>query len=434
MRATGRGRAHRGQVGDSLLLFREMPVWLSALGGGVVFLLCAHLVGRLRGGVARPSSVRDEATSTLIRDLQKNVSRLEGDNAALTHLFQLLPEFTKKMNSRIERREIPLQVMRVVEQMFAPTQILIFLLEERLGKFALVRQMGLPSDFANGCQVGYGEGRIGWVAQHGMVMDVDDFIREKRLTGANLDVPAHFQFSIELCAPMKHEDKVRGVISVGGITRHYKHEKAIMGLIADQGSIALYNHDLFTKTQEMANCDGLTKLFNKRFFMEKLSSVLIEASKGHHPFSVFIFDLDHFKHYNDTQGHQAGDEVLRTTGELVRDTLRPDDFAARYGGEEFIVLLAHAPKNGAMQAADRIRQRIASHPFLNRDSQPLKIVSLSGGVATYPDDGLSSADLIAAADAALYRAKRDGRNRVFASEPKYFSDEAEDPVYNVQGG
>jgi len=108
--------------------------------------------------------------------------------------------------------------------------------------------------------------------------------------------------------------------------------------------------------------------------------------------------------------------------------------AARYGGEEFIVLLAQTPKEGAMKAAVRIRERIAGHPFPNRESQPLKIISLSGGVATYPDDGQSSSDLIAAADAALYRAKREGRNRVVASKPKYFSDEADDVVYNVQKG
>jgi diguanylate cyclase (GGDEF)-like protein len=434
VRAAGNGRACRGLVGDSIQVFGEMPGWVWALAGGILTLVALLFAGRLRRGGGPSASIRDEATNTQVRDLQKTISRLEADNAALAHLFQLLPDFTRKMNSRIERREIPNQVIHVVEQMFAPTQILIFLLEERLGRFALVRQMGLPAEVANKLEVGYGEGRIGWVAQHGMAMDLDDFIREKRLSGANLDVPAHFRFNVELCAPMKHEDKVRGVISVGGITRHYKHEKAILGLIADQGSIALYNWDLFTKTQEMANCDGLTKLFNKRFFLEKLSNVIIDASKGHHPFSVFIFDLDHFKHYNDTQGHQAGDEVLRTTGELVRDSLRPDDFAARYGGEEFIVLFAHAPKDGAMQAAERVRMRVAEHAFPNRDSQPLKIVSLSGGVATYPDDGLTSSDLIAAADAALYRAKRDGRNRVYASEPKYFSDEAEDPVYNVQGG
>jgi diguanylate cyclase (GGDEF)-like protein len=422
----------RGAVIEAIGFIAALPWWVVAIGGVLLGLIVAWIRSLMVAPSAKASPQRPDGANSLIRDLQKTVARLEGDNAALSQFFQLLPDFTKKMNSRIVRREIPTQVMRIAEQLFAPSQVLIFLVEERLNRLSLVRQMGLPPDFPASFQVEYGEGRIGWVAQHGVEMHVDDFVREKRLSGTNMDAPAHFQFNTELCAPMIHEGKVRGVISVGGITRHYKHEKAILSLIADLGSIALYNHDLFAKTQEMANCDGLTKLYNKRFFLERLSNVIVEASKGHHPFSLFIFDLDHFKHYNDSQGHQAGDEVLKLTGEILRDTVRPDDIAARYGGEEFIVLLAHSPKKGAMIAAERIRDRIASHPFPNRESQPLKVVSLSGGVATFPDDGQSSTDLIAAADAALYRAKKDGRNRVFASQPKYFSDESEDIVYNAQ--
>jgi diguanylate cyclase (GGDEF)-like protein len=426
-------------VNETIAYLQEHTAWGGAVVGLLVAGLLLYLWRRQSASApgrpaARPRAEQSEPAGSILRDLQKTVSRLESDNAALSNFMQLLPEFTRRMNSRIDRREIPMQVMRILEQLFAPSQILIFLLEERINKLALVRQMGLPADFAKQFQIEFGEGRLGLVAQNGLAMDVDDFIREKRLTGANIDAPGHFQFNVELCAPMIHEGKVRGVISAGGLKRHYKHEKSILSLIADLGSIALYNHDLFNKTQEMANCDGLTKLFNKRFFMERLSNVLLEASKGHHPFSLFIFDLDHFKHYNDTQGHQAGDEVLKSTGEILRDTVRPDDVAARFGGEEFIVLLAHAPKKGALQAAERIREKLAAHPFAAREAQPLKCVSLSGGVATFPDDGLTSADLIAAADAALYRAKKAGRNRVLASEPKYFSDDADDVVYHPQSG
>ena len=425
-------------MNETLAFFQSSAAW----GGTVAGLIAGALIimlwrgrssSRARNGPASRAAGGDSA-SAMVRELQKTVARLESDNQAISNFMQVLPEFTRRMNSRIERREIPMQMVRIVEQLFAPSQILIFLLEERINKMALVKQVGLPGDSARQVQFDFGEGRLGWVAQNGVAMDLDDFIREKRLTGANFDVPGHFQFNVELCAPMIHEGKVRGVISVGGIKRHYKLEKLILCLIADLGSIALYNHDLFNKTQEMANCDGLTKLFNKRYFMERLSNVLLEASKGHHPFSLFIFDLDHFKHYNDTQGHQAGDEVLKGTGEILRDTVRPDDLACRFGGEEFIVLLAHAPKKGAMLAAERIREKLAAHLFAARESQPLKVVSLSGGVATFPDDGLTSADLIAAADAALYRAKKAGRNRVLASEPKYFSDESDDVVYHPQSG
>jgi len=421
-------------VTDIFRQLQSIPGWAMALAGGIGALIVARVLLMIFSSSRRATTQRDDAGGTAVRDLQKTITRLESENATFANLLQSLPDFTRKMNSRIERREIPMQVMRIAEQLFAPSQILIFLVEERINRLTLVRHMGLPPDFPPSFQVEFGEGRIGSVAQHGVAMDVDDFIREKRLTGSTLDVPGHFPFKADLCAPMMLGDKVCGVISMGGFLKHQKHAKVILSLIADLGSIALYNHDLFTKTQETANCDGLTRLFNKRFFMERLSSVMLDAGQGHHPFSLFIFDLDHFKHYNDTQGHQAGDEVLKMTGEILRETIRPDDMAARYGGEEFIVLLAQTPKEGAMKAAVRIRERIAGHPFPNRESQPLKIISLSGGVATYPDDGQSSSDLIAAADAALYRAKREGRNRVVASKPKYFSDEADDVVYNVQKG
>ncbi len=233
---------------------------------------------------------------------------------------------------------------------------------------------------------------------------------------------------------MVHEGRVSGVISIGGITKHYKYEKTLLNLIADLGSIALHNNTLFSQVQEMANSDGLTKLFNKRFFMSRLSEEILKAEKGHYPVSLFIFDLDHFKHYNDTQGHQAGDEVLKLTGQILRDMVRPDDTPARYGGEEFIVILPQTPKDGGMVAAERIRARVAEHPYANRESQPLKIVSLSGGIATFPDDGRTGTDLIAAADAALYRAKQAGRNRVLRAETKYFSDGSEDAYYNVNNG
>jgi len=265
-------------------------------------------------------------------------------------------------------------------------------------------------------------------------MATDDFIREMRQTGQSLDASDQFGCSTELCAPMVHEDETTGVISVGGITRHNKYEKNMLTLLADLGSIALHNSVLFSWTQEMANCDGLTNLYNKRFFLERLGEAISQAEKGHHPVSVFIFDLDNFKHYNDSQGHQAGDEVLKITGQILRDTVRPGDLPARYGGEEFIVIWARASKDDGVAAAERIRRKVAEYPYPNRESQPLKVISLSGGVATFPDDGRTGADLIKAADAALYEAKRDGRNRIYGSKPKYFSDELESSASKSRTG
>jgi len=385
-----------------------------------------------RGSGRRPNRLEGDVSAQ--RDLRATVARLEAENSALSSFFLLLPDFTKEINSRMERRAIAPLLAKITERLFAPSQALLFLLDERVNTLILVQQRGLAEDVKIGFQVKMGEGRIGWVAEHKVPMDTNDFIREMRQSGASLEMPAHFRFKTELCAPMVHEGRVLGVISVGGVTKHYKYEKTLLNLIADLGSIALHNNALFQQVQEMANSDGLTKLFNKRFFMDRLSHEILRAEAGHYPVSVFIFDLDHFKHYNDSQGHQAGDEVLKITGQIFREMVRPDDTPARYGGEEFIVILPQTPKDGGMVAAERIRVRVAEHPYPNRDSQPLKVVSLSGGVATFPDDGRSSTDLIASADAALYRAKQAGRNRVMRAETKYFSDGTEDSYYNVKNG
>ncbi len=421
-------------VSAALATLRGVPPWGWGCGIlGAVFL--GWRLGRMGGGsrsVRRP--VRSDGDVSALRDLKSTAARLEAENTALSNFFLLLPDFTKEINSRMERRAIAPLLTKISERLFAPGQVLLFLLDERVNTLILVQQRGLAEDVKIGFQVKMGEGRIGWVAQHKVPMDTNDFIREMRQSGASLDVPAHFRFKTELCAPMVHEGRVSGVISIGGITKHYKYEKTLLNLIADLGSIALHNNALFSQVQEMANSDGLTKLFNKRFFMSRLSEEILKAEKGHYPVSLFIFDLDHFKHYNDTQGHQAGDEVLKLTGQILRDMVRPDDTPARYGGEEFIVILPQTPKDGGMVAAERIRARVAEHPYANRESQPLKIVSLSGGIATFPDDGRTGTDLIAAADAALYRAKQAGRNRVLRAETKYFSDGSEDAYYNVNNG
>ena len=423
------------QILETFPVLKGTTAWLWGAGAGAVAaLLLAWFLGRLFGRSRKMAARVTEIEVGSLRDLQKTAARLEGENAALSNFFLLLPDFTKEINSRMERRAIAPLLEKITDRLFSPSQILVFLMDDRIGKLILVKSKGVPEDVKLGHQVGLGEGRIGWVAEHKVPMEVDDFIREMRHSGVNLEAPGDFRFKTELCAPMVHEGRVLGVISVGGITRHYKHEKAMVTLIADLGSTALVNNNMFQQTQEMANCDGLTKLYNKRYFMDRLSEEILRAEKGHYPVSLFIFDLDHFKHYNDTQGHQAGDEVLKITGQILRETVRPDDIPARYGGEEFIVILAHSPKDGAMIAAERIRDRVASHPYPNRESQPLKVISLSGGVATFPDDGRSGTDLIAAADAALYRAKKAGRNRICRSEPKYFSDESEEVYYNVNSG
>ncbi len=420
---------------ELLVLVDEVPA-LYWLVGTPALLILGWLFGRRSRSANRSRApVRHPAADRgAVRELQKTIARLESENAALSHFFQLLPDFTKEINSSMERRAVAHLLVSMAERLFAPSQILLFELDPKVNKLFLAHQKGLSEDVQMRYEIAPGEGRIGWVAQHRVAMDVNDFIREMRHSGVSLDMPAHSRFHTDLCAPLAYQSRILGVLSIGGISRHYKYEKTILNLVADLGSIALYNSQLFSQVQEAANSDGLTRLYNKRFFMQRLGHEILEAERGHYPVSIFIFDLDHFKHYNDTQGHQAGDEVLKITGQILREGVRPDDTAARYGGEEFIVILPHTPKDGALQAAEKIRRTVAEYEYANRESQPLGMVSLSGGVSTFPDDGRTGADLIAAADRALYEAKKSGRNKIARAKANYFSDEQDDVVYGTGGG
>jgi two-component system, cell cycle response regulator len=162
----------------------------------------------------------------------------------------------------------------------------------------------------------------------------------------------------------------------------------------------------------LAQTDPLTALLNRRALTERLISELDRERRYGHSVAVLMLDLDHFKTVNDTRGHLVGDDVLKDTAEILRAAVRSADFVARYGGEEFVVVLPETSLEGAVIFAERLRERIANTAFRGGPGVALSL-SVSIGVALFPGPRIASVDdLLAAADAALYRAKADGRNRV----------------------
>ncbi|MEO7823715.1 MAG: diguanylate cyclase [Gemmatimonadaceae bacterium] len=175
------------------------------------------------------------------------------------------------------------------------------------------------------------------------------------------------------------------------------------------------NEMLQKKNEELERLsitDGLTGLVNHRFLVQRLNEEGIRANRYHHEFSVLMADVDHFKQYNDEFGHPAGDEVLRRVADILRASVRPGDTAARYGGEEFAVVMPETPAAEAFEIAEHVRARVASESF------PGKKITLSIGVAEFPNDADLPHAVIAAADRALYEAKRDGRNRTVQAKRK----------------
>jgi diguanylate cyclase (GGDEF)-like protein len=173
-----------------------------------------------------------------------------------------------------------------------------------------------------------------------------------------------------------------------------------------------------------AEMDGLTRIYNKKHLEQTLNELIYRAAcaaydqrsaGGATPgqvLSVFLFDIDNFKNYNDTNGHLAGDKLLQELAGMVNEAVRKDDVFGRFGGEEFLLIMPHTTASQALAAAEKIRGLLATHSFAFAEKQPLKLISISGGVAEYPQHGLDAAGLLHAADEALYEAKRAGRNKV----------------------
>ncbi len=166
---------------------------------------------------------------------------------------------------------------------------------------------------------------------------------------------------------------------------------------------------IYQRTEHEAVTDGLTGLYNHAFLTQSLRREVNRARRHDLTFSLLMFDLDNFKQVNDTRGHLEGDRVLVKSAALIRESLRDIDVPARYGGEEFSVILPETPRAGARLAAERIRARVEGH---FRKPKRGVAVTISGGIATYPEDATSAEDLLRRADEALYRSKAAGKNRI----------------------
>ncbi len=169
------------------------------------------------------------------------------------------------------------------------------------------------------------------------------------------------------------------------------------------------------KLRQLAITDGLTGIYNHRYFRRQLKLEISRSKRFKMPFSLILFDLDYFKTYNDQFGHLSGDKVLKRFARLLYEHIREVDTVARYGGEEFVLLLPGTDKEAAVMVAEKIRLLVSHTPFPHIKKMQSGKVTVSAGVATYPDDARDGEELIQKTDQAMYQAKKAGRNQTIAS-------------------
>jgi diguanylate cyclase (GGDEF)-like protein len=419
------------------------PTVLTALGVSLVLGLgVGVLMGRsgrreLETQVEKLEAESARATSQS-RDQMRMVARMRGEQSTVAGLVRALPSAIRQFNrSDLEARRVPTLIVQLAEAIFEANQVLLFLVrspghdEERARELFLRADRGLDSVPEAARRLRFGEGKIGWVAENKIEMTGEDWPKVARTDGIAVE-NNHPAFRTDLVGPLVHHsargEHVLGVLCVGGAKARRAEDKLMLQTVTNLGSMALMNAHNLGQMRVRANTDGLTGLLNKGQFMHELSLMINTAENDGKGLGIFIFDIDHFKNYNDTNGHLAGDELLKTIARVIKQNVRPDDLVCRYGGEEFVVALPETDAETAHTVAQKIRRAIEDFPFAHGKAQPNGNLTISGGVASFPKDGTNGTELISHADQALYQAKAEGRNRVVRFRGVHIGDpEAVDP-------
>jgi diguanylate cyclase (GGDEF)-like protein len=362
-------------------------------------------------------------------------AQAEADQQFLARVVRELPLVAHELHAGAAGRQIPKLLLGAVVRMLEPRKAVIAV-RRRPAETEPDRHLRLAvaatspeGCMAIGAEISIGEGEIGYAADVQRVMDRRDFENQPPSIRKRLRDETHPGCLPDIVAPMVFNEEVVGVIAVEGLKRGQAEAKDALRLLAQVGAVSVHTQARYTEMKATASIDGLTGVFNKRYLTYRLAEEMRKSQDQASSVSVFIFDVDNFKHYNDGNGHVAGDRLLQRLAKLVLENVRKDTIFGRYGGEEFLVIFPGTKRAQALAAAENVRQAIASHEFAFGFDQPLGVVSVSGGVAECPEDGSDAATLVRAADEALYQAKRSGRNRVLAHVPTYLGgDEAQMPL------
>ncbi len=399
----------------------------TALGLGLGWLL-GHRTAR--GEATRMRQARDAERALS----EKAVAELRGQLAELREhtnergdALQFIPGLLNAMFHASSPRTVGPIALKLVEHLFRPTQAAVFAARPGDRTLVLVAGTGLPPPLGPGDLVAFGEGRVGYVAEHGTAMDEADFRAAGVITGEMLqarrriDTPGVKHLRVEVAAPIAAQNTLFGVVCLAGAFAARGREKKRLATLAELIGIALFNATRVRAIEESATRDGLTGVHNHAHLAFRLEEELREAERAKRPLSVVSLDLDHLGQYNLTNSNLQGDHVIKHVARLLRDAVRENDVVARVGGGEFVVLYPGADKATSLRLADGVRETVQNYPFEHRAQQPLGVVTVSLGVASYPEDSRTGTNLLQAAKEALAQAKTDGRNRIVPARPNYLA-------------
>ena len=369
------------------------------------------------------------------RSLEEKNAVIERTNHTLAQRLQdleLIHEIGQEVTSIIDLEKLYATITETLRRHLRVQECAILVFDEKREELHVRAAFGFPDpDAIFKTTFRTGEGITGLVAETGRKIYIRDTSREERFLhykGEGPRTPSSF-----LSVPLSSKGEVLGVVNFArpGPGSFTSTDVKMMSLVAGQVALAIANARLYTRTRELSVRDELIGINNRRHFQQMLQMEWKRAVRFRRQLSLIMIDIDHFKEYNDSFGHLQGDQALKQIGALLKKNLREVDTVARFGGEEFVLLLPDTDKRGAQVVAEKVRAVAAAHRFLTEEGQETRRVTISAGVATYPDDVGEQEDLIDQADIALYRAKENGRNRVECAEPLAREEEMPAPAGEI---
>jgi len=321
-----------------------------------------------------------------------------------------LYEVGKAISSVLDFRKLQNMILEIVVKVIKAEKGSLMLLDESEKILTIGVAIGLSEEVARDTRLEIGESVAGWVVKTCQPLFVRNTQTDKDFHTIK---KAHIRAGTLMCVPLLAKDKLLGTLNVSRSEPDSFSDKdfELFVNLANQAAIAIDNARLY----RYAVTDEMTRLYNHRYFQQRLDEELQRADRYENFISLIILDVDHFKSFNDTYGHPEGDRVLKTVARLIEKNVREVDIPARYGGEEFVVICPEKNGEGSLTPAERIRSAIESYDF-RIDGKKIQI-TVSLGVACYPDQARSKAELIQKADFALYYSKHHGRNQASLYNP-----------------
>ena len=320
--------------------------------------------------------------------------------AADSRELRIIYRIAQEMTAVLDLSSLLNRIVDIIRDVMGYYMVAVVLPSDKQGVLRVGAHSGYQVDIT-GMNIPVNQGVTGWVFTHGAPQIIPDVRKEPRYVGLDEQVRS------ELAFPLISRGRVVGVLNAESeqVDAFSEGDVALMTAVGSQLASCLEVAQLHDTLKREASHDPLTRLYNRRMFLERTQQEIARAGSRGESFSILFLDVDELKRINDTYGHLAGDALLREVSNALMDAVRGEDVVARYGGDEFIVLLPATAAAAAASVAARIADGIARHRFM-AGRELLQIPGVSLGIATFPDDGATAEELLAAADATLYQQKR----------------------------